>query len=81
MGRAEDLFEQLMRDGEAAIDRLIADRAAEELFLDFKRSADEGKGTKLHDRDRNNLARNLRLRQLGRWGTHLGRGVQGCPHR
>ncbi len=57
MGRAEDLFDELVRDGEAAVDRLIADRAAEELFLDFKRSADDGKGRKLHDNDRANLAK------------------------
>jgi hypothetical protein len=57
MGRAQDLFERLVRDGEAAIDEMIADRAAEELFLDFKRSADNGAGRKLHDDDRKNLAR------------------------
>lgn len=57
MGRAEDLFEQLKGDGEAAIDRMIADRAAEELYLDFKRSAYAGAGQKLHQDDRKNLAR------------------------
>jgi hypothetical protein len=57
MGRAEDLFEQLVHDGEAAIDRMIADRASEELYLDFKRSADAGAGRKLHDNDRRNLTR------------------------
>ena len=57
VGRAEDLFEQLVSDGEMAIDRMIADRASEELYLDFKRSADAGAGRKLHDNDRRNLAR------------------------
>lgn len=33
------------------------DRQSEELFLDFKRSADDGKGAKLHDRDRTNLSK------------------------
>ena len=37
MNRAEDLFEKLTAQGEAAIDELISARKAEELFLDFKR--------------------------------------------
>jgi hypothetical protein len=57
MERAEDLFNRIVRDGEAAIDAFILDRQSEELFLDFKRSADDGKGTKLHERDRQNLAK------------------------
>jgi hypothetical protein len=44
------------RGGEA-IDDLIAAQASEELFLDFKRSADDGKGRALHSSDRNNLAK------------------------
>nr|WP_269106753.1 ATP-binding protein [Massilia sp. TS11] len=55
MGRAEELFSRIEREGLAFIDALIADRASEELFLEFKRSADDGQGTKLHDRDRGNL--------------------------
>ena len=57
MGRAEDLFERLSEEGEKAIDELILDRQSEELFLDFKRSADNGSGSKLHDNDRANLAK------------------------
>ena len=57
MGRAEDLFERLSRGGPAEIDLLIQDRQAEELFLDFKRSADNGTGRRLHDSDRQNLAK------------------------
>lgn len=57
MGRAEDLFERLKQGGEAAVDELIDQRQSEELFLDFKRSADNGAGRRLHDRDRQNLAR------------------------
>lgn len=57
MARAEDLFERLSQQGELAIDALIADRQSEELFLDFKRSADNGVGRKLHDTDRQNLAK------------------------
>ncbi len=57
MGRAEDLFCRIKEKGEAAIDAFILDRQSEELFLDFKRSADNGNGTKLHDGDRKNLAK------------------------
>lgn len=55
MGRAEDLFKRIQDDGVAEIDRLIAERTSEELFLDFKRSADQGQGIRLHDHDRVNL--------------------------
>jgi hypothetical protein len=47
MGRAEDLFRRLSEQGEQAIEGLIEDRQSEELFLDFKRSADNGAGTNL----------------------------------
>src|SRR5215469_7521481 len=57
MGRAEDLFDRLKERGEAEIDQLIQDRHSEELFLDFKRSADGGSGRRFHDDDRRNLAR------------------------
>ena len=60
MGRAEDLFDSLKQRGEAEIDQLIQDRQSEELFLDFKRSADNGSGRRLHDDDRRNLARRFR---------------------
>jgi|SRR6185312_159679 len=57
MARAEDLFERISTDRLGAIDDLIAERASEELFLDFKRSSDNGGGNHLSDRDRDNLAR------------------------
>lgn len=57
MGRAEDIFEKLIKDGEAAINEFISSRKSEELFLDFKRSADNGAGTKLNDIDRGHLAK------------------------
>ena len=57
MGRAEDLFNRIVKEGEKAIDDFITDRQSEELFLDFKRSADDGKGKKLHDTDRGNLSK------------------------
>jgi hypothetical protein len=57
MGRAEDLFEKIKRDGELAINEFILTRKSEELFLDFKRSADDGLGKVFHDNDRNNLSK------------------------
>lgn len=57
MGRAEDLFELILTGGPEAIDGFIIERQSEELFLDFKRSSDNGSGTRLHDRDRDNLAK------------------------
>jgi hypothetical protein len=57
MGRAEEIFEKLKREGEAAIDGFILIRQSEELFLDFKRSANDGRGERLHDRDLINFAK------------------------
>jgi len=57
MGRAEDLFEKIRNEGESAVDFFIETGQSEELFLDFKRSTDNGSGTKLHDNDRWNLAK------------------------
>lgn len=59
MTRGEELFRRLVEGGEAEIDRLIAARKAEELFLDFKRSANNGQGPRLVEGDRNNLAKCL----------------------
>ena len=56
MERAEELFERIAKDGETAIDELIRDRAAEELFLDFVTSSDNGTGNRFNEADRNNLA-------------------------
>lgn len=57
MGRAENLFERLKTAGENAIDEFIVTRQNEELYLDFKRSADNGGGRKLHDTDRANFSK------------------------
>lgn len=55
MGRAEDLFERIQHQGVPAIEALIAERASEELFLEFKTSHDAGRGTHLHEHDRGHL--------------------------
>ena len=57
MSRAQDLFDRLVRGGEAEVLSFIAQSVTEELFLDYKRSADNGAGTSLHNRDRANLGR------------------------
>jgi hypothetical protein len=56
-GRAKEILEKILQNGEAAIDAFVADREAESLFLDFKRAANGGSGRKLHQDDRSNLAR------------------------
>jgi len=56
-GRAKDLFDRVAREGEAAVEEFIQTRKSEELFLDFKRSSDNGSGQRLSQGDRNNLAK------------------------
>ena len=55
--RADDLFEKLIASGEAGIDELIASRKSEELFLDFKRSKNDGDSPNLEINDRNNFGK------------------------
>ena len=55
--RAEDLFDKLLAQGEAGLDELIAQGASEELFLDYKRSANDGNSNTIDNRDRANLAK------------------------
>jgi hypothetical protein len=58
MGRAEDIFKEIITLGEEALDQFIINRRTEELFLDFKRANSEGKGNNtLHKDDRKNLAK------------------------
>jgi Putative DNA-binding domain len=57
MSRAHELFAHLRSQGESAVSELIADFQSENLWVDFKRSADNGSGTKLHQSDRENFAK------------------------
>lgn len=57
MSRSEDLYAELIAKGAVAIDQFIDNRQSEYLFLDFKRSSDQGKSARLSDIDRNNLAK------------------------
>jgi hypothetical protein len=57
MGRAEEIFEHLRTEGESAVAAYIEDFQSENLWLDFKRSADDANGKRLNVNDRENLAR------------------------
>ena len=58
MSRAEDIFQKLVYFGEDAIDEFIINRQSEELFIDFKQAASEGKNfPTLHKDDRKNLSK------------------------
>lgn len=57
MSRARELFDRLQQGGTTALDELIADREPESLFLDFKRSEDDGRGTTLAKSDNKNLSK------------------------
>ena len=54
----QNIKKRLKQEGEAAIDEFILNRQSEELYLDFKRSADNGRGPRvLHSNDRDNLVK------------------------
>jgi hypothetical protein len=57
MSRPLDLFDRLVKGGEPEVLSFIAQPVTEELFLDYKRSANDGSGTSLDNRDRTNLAK------------------------
>jgi hypothetical protein len=57
MSRAHELFERLREGGCPVLDQLIADREPESLFLDFKRSPQEGAAKNLAPEDNRNLSK------------------------
>lgn len=57
MGRAEEIYDRIRSDGVKAIEEFLETRASEELFLDFKRSSNDGSGRNLSDDDRRNYAK------------------------
>ncbi|HEY9069811.1 MAG TPA: ATP-binding protein [Candidatus Ozemobacteraceae bacterium] len=59
ISRAREIFDKLVADGLAGIQEFIDNRKSEELFLDFKRSSDNGRGRKLSDHDRDNFGKAL----------------------
>src|SRR3989304_5638338 len=83
MSRAEDIYERIKKGGEKALDELILTQQSEELFLDFKRSANNGNSTILDDKDRNHLAK--AISGFGNseggvvvWGIECRRGTDGA---
>ncbi len=57
MTRALELFERLRSGGSTALEQLIADREPESLFLDFKRSPEDGISKILAPEDNKNLSK------------------------
>ena len=57
MSRATELFNRLRDRGCSALDELLDDREPESLFLDFKRSPDDGSGRLLASEDNKNLSK------------------------
>lgn len=57
MGRANDLFERFEKEGSIEVERHIREKIVEEIYLDYKVSADEGANSRLHNNDRANLAK------------------------
>lgn len=57
MDRCQEIYDRIIANGPGAIEEFIADRKSEDLFLDFKRSSDNGAGRKLSSTDRKHLAK------------------------
>ena len=57
MERSRELYDRIVKEGKSAIEEFIEDRYIEELFLDFKRSSNNGTEKKLSQTDRQNLAK------------------------
>lgn len=57
MERAEELFQSIRSGGITAIEQFILERRSEELFLDFKRSGDDGNMKNLHASDLKNYGK------------------------
>ncbi len=57
MGRAEDIFEEIVERGMDALEAFILNHKSEELFLDYKRSANNGDGDTLNSSDWKNLSK------------------------
>jgi predicted HTH transcriptional regulator len=57
MSRAHDIFQRLQIEGASALEQLIAEREPESLFLDFKRSPEDGAAKNLSTEDNKNLSK------------------------
>lgn len=57
MDRCLEIYDRIKSKGQSAIEEFIEDRKFEDLYLDFKRSSDNGEGNKLSNSDNKNLAK------------------------
>lgn len=57
MERCKEIYDRIVAGGQEVIKNFIVEREAEHLFLDFKRSSDNGNGRNLSNNDRNNIAK------------------------
>lgn len=57
MDRSEKLYRDLISAGSARVEEYVQGRYSEELFLDYKRSSDNGSEKRLSTTDRTNLAK------------------------
>lgn len=54
---AKEIYQKILSSGKSAIEDFIINRDSENFFIDFKRSATNGEGRRLHQNDRDNLAK------------------------
>lgn len=83
MERCLEIFERIKAEGRLALEAFIADRQAEELFLDFKRASNNGADVKLPNLDRKNLSK--AISGFGNseggvivWGVDCSQGIDGA---
>ena len=57
MERCKEIYDRIVAGGQEVIENFIVERESEHLFLDFKRSSDNGNGRNLSNIDRNNIAK------------------------
>lgn len=57
MSRSQQIFDRIVESGYSEIQKFVEERDFENLYLDFKRSSDNGQSNKLSQNDRNNLAK------------------------
>jgi hypothetical protein len=57
MERCREIYDRIRSEGTLALENFVADRQAEELFLDFKRASNDGADAKLTNSDRKNLSK------------------------
>ncbi|MGE3332057.1 MAG: RNA-binding domain-containing protein [Rhodospirillaceae bacterium] len=57
MDRARELFDRIVDGGVAELDRMIAEKVSEELYLDYKRTSNEGCGKSLGQSDQKNYSK------------------------